>query len=221
MELKWLSRYWMDHLLSVSSIFRLRHVHPFQASETLTINSLLVWMLAELSMRVHHRNLVSLVGYCDDGRTVALIYEYMARGDLFVCHELTSCKWFNFCVWQAFGDYIPLIILFAVRAYLDLHLPRTYSSRIGIGRDVIRPYGDCKMLSVMVYTVPSWVSVYSRYSVIWMCNINLHKPVCFVGSIEESSKLQACKCFVGSGYRGCSYIILPLCDVPKSCKCEM
>ncbi|KAJ8432176.1 hypothetical protein Cgig2_008628 [Carnegiea gigantea] len=39
-----------------------------------------VQMLAELSMRVCHRNLVSLVGYCDDGRTVALTYEYMTRG---------------------------------------------------------------------------------------------------------------------------------------------
>ncbi|XVE70540.1 hypothetical protein DITRI_Ditri10aG0080200 [Diplodiscus trichospermus] len=37
---------------------------------------------AELLMRVHHRNLASFIGYCDDGRNMALIYEYMANGNL-------------------------------------------------------------------------------------------------------------------------------------------
>ncbi|KAF2568042.1 hypothetical protein F2Q68_00024946 [Brassica cretica] len=36
----------------------------------------------ELLMRVHHINLVSLVGYCDEGENLALIYEYMPNGDL-------------------------------------------------------------------------------------------------------------------------------------------
>ncbi|KAF8080475.1 hypothetical protein N665_0940s0011, partial [Sinapis alba] len=36
----------------------------------------------ELLLRVHHRHLVGLVGYCDDGDNLALIYEYMAKGDL-------------------------------------------------------------------------------------------------------------------------------------------
>ncbi|XP_042967729.1 putative leucine-rich repeat receptor-like serine/threonine-protein kinase At2g19230 [Carya illinoinensis] len=37
---------------------------------------------AQLLMVVHHRNLVTLVGYCDDSENKALIYEYMANGNL-------------------------------------------------------------------------------------------------------------------------------------------
>ena len=35
-----------------------------------------------LLMRVHHAKLTSLVGYCNEGDTKALIYEYMENGDL-------------------------------------------------------------------------------------------------------------------------------------------
>ncbi|URD74054.1 receptor-like protein kinase [Musa troglodytarum] len=40
--------------------------------------------LAEVQnlIRVHHRNLVSLIGYCNDGNSLALVYEYMPRGSL-------------------------------------------------------------------------------------------------------------------------------------------
>uniref|UniRef100_A0A7N0TWH6 non-specific serine/threonine protein kinase n=2 Tax=Kalanchoe fedtschenkoi TaxID=63787 RepID=A0A7N0TWH6_KALFE len=37
---------------------------------------------AKLLMRVHHRNLTSLIGYCDEGDKLGLIYEYMANGNL-------------------------------------------------------------------------------------------------------------------------------------------
>ncbi|KAL5575533.1 hypothetical protein UlMin_017232 [Ulmus minor] len=36
----------------------------------------------KLLMRVHHKNLTSLVGYCNEGTNMALIYEFMANGDL-------------------------------------------------------------------------------------------------------------------------------------------
>ena len=39
-------------------------------------------MQAQLLMIVHHKNLVSLIGYCDEGENKALIYEYMANGNL-------------------------------------------------------------------------------------------------------------------------------------------
>ncbi|XP_031247368.1 LRR receptor-like serine/threonine-protein kinase IOS1 [Pistacia vera] len=36
----------------------------------------------ELLMRVHHKNLTALVGYCDENSKMGLIYEYMANGNL-------------------------------------------------------------------------------------------------------------------------------------------
>ncbi|XP_040369901.1 probable LRR receptor-like serine/threonine-protein kinase At1g51880 isoform X2 [Rosa chinensis] len=36
----------------------------------------------KLLMRVHHRNLTGLVGYCNEGTNMALLYEYMANGNL-------------------------------------------------------------------------------------------------------------------------------------------
>ncbi|XP_050232951.1 putative leucine-rich repeat receptor-like protein kinase At2g19210 [Mercurialis annua] len=36
----------------------------------------------KLLLRVHHRNLTALVGYCNEGTNMGLIYEYMANGNL-------------------------------------------------------------------------------------------------------------------------------------------
>ncbi|KAJ1421043.1 Serine-threonine/tyrosine-protein kinase, catalytic domain [Sesbania bispinosa] len=37
---------------------------------------------AELLMTVHHKNLVPFIGYCDEDKKMALIYEHMANGNL-------------------------------------------------------------------------------------------------------------------------------------------
>ncbi|XP_065047537.1 putative leucine-rich repeat receptor-like serine/threonine-protein kinase At2g19230 [Musa acuminata AAA Group] len=37
---------------------------------------------AELLTKIHHKNLMSLVGYCEDENFLALVYEYMAQGSL-------------------------------------------------------------------------------------------------------------------------------------------
>lgn len=39
-------------------------------------------MQVKLLVRAHHRNLVSLVGYCDEGETMALVYNFVANGNL-------------------------------------------------------------------------------------------------------------------------------------------
>lgn len=37
---------------------------------------------AKFLAKVHHKCLTALIGYCDDGTNMALIYEYMANSDL-------------------------------------------------------------------------------------------------------------------------------------------
>nr|CAN72131.1 hypothetical protein VITISV_040706 [Vitis vinifera] len=39
-------------------------------------------VLAQRLTRVHHKNLVSLIGYCDEGSRMMLVYEHMAKGNL-------------------------------------------------------------------------------------------------------------------------------------------
>uniref|UniRef100_A0A2N9FWU6 non-specific serine/threonine protein kinase n=1 Tax=Fagus sylvatica TaxID=28930 RepID=A0A2N9FWU6_FAGSY len=52
---------------------------------------------AQLLMIVHHRNLVSLFGYCDEGEKKALIYEFMANGNL---HQHLSVTNRNVLTWN-------------------------------------------------------------------------------------------------------------------------
>ncbi|XP_015055886.1 probable LRR receptor-like serine/threonine-protein kinase At1g06840 [Solanum pennellii] len=68
----------------------------------------------ELLSRVHHRNLVSLVGYCNEGSEQMLVYEYMPNGSL---HDLLSAR---------YGERLSLgtrlyIALGAARGILYLH----------------------------------------------------------------------------------------------------
>ncbi|XBH97565.1 hypothetical protein VPH35_127219 [Triticum aestivum] len=37
---------------------------------------------AHILTRIHHKNLVSMIGYCNDGEYMALVYEYMSEGSL-------------------------------------------------------------------------------------------------------------------------------------------
>jgi serine/threonine protein kinase len=44
-----------------------------------------IWSLlvqAQILTRIHHKNLVSMMGYCKDGEHMALVYEYMPEGTL-------------------------------------------------------------------------------------------------------------------------------------------
>ncbi|XP_058180842.1 putative leucine-rich repeat receptor-like serine/threonine-protein kinase At2g19230 [Rhododendron vialii] len=43
------------------------------------------WTEAELLTTIHHRNVASLIGYCDQGTNTALLYEYMSNGNLKEC----------------------------------------------------------------------------------------------------------------------------------------
>ncbi|KAK2406277.1 putative LRR receptor serine/threonine-protein kinase [Trifolium repens] len=52
---------------------------------------------AQLLMIVHHRNLVSLIGYCDEDEIKALLYEYMANGNL---QQHLSVKNTNILKWS-------------------------------------------------------------------------------------------------------------------------
>ena len=49
-------------------------------------------MQAQILTVVHHRNLVSLVGYCDEAENKALIYEFMSNGNL--GNHLSGKLWF-------------------------------------------------------------------------------------------------------------------------------
>ncbi|KAL9679084.1 hypothetical protein QQ045_016938 [Rhodiola kirilowii] len=60
----------------------------------------------KLLMRVHHGNVVSLVGYCDNPKNMALIYEYMPNGNL--KHLLSSGD--NEGVYLSWRDRIQIAV---------------------------------------------------------------------------------------------------------------
>ncbi|KAL5231450.1 hypothetical protein ABZP36_030226 [Zizania latifolia] len=41
-----------------------------------------VYVVAQILTRIHHKNLVSMIGYCKDGDNMALVYEHMPEGTL-------------------------------------------------------------------------------------------------------------------------------------------
>jgi serine/threonine protein kinase len=59
-------------------------------------------MQAQLLTIVHHRNLVSLIGYCDEGDIKALVYEYMASGNLqqLLLGNLSTISVFDLCLFK-------------------------------------------------------------------------------------------------------------------------
>ncbi|KAG5021348.1 hypothetical protein JHK85_017690 [Glycine max] len=72
---------------------------------------------AQLLVIVHHRNLVSLIGYCGEGESKALIYEYMANGNLhqhlsdlkpsnILLDQSMHAKIADFGLYRAFGSHI-------------------------------------------------------------------------------------------------------------------
>ncbi|XP_043817605.1 putative leucine-rich repeat receptor-like serine/threonine-protein kinase At2g04300 isoform X1 [Manihot esculenta] len=52
----------------------------------------------KLLLRVHHKNLTTLVGYCEEPSHMVLIYEYMANGDL--KHHLSGDDPVNILSWE-------------------------------------------------------------------------------------------------------------------------
>ncbi|KAF3448233.1 hypothetical protein FNV43_RR08946 [Rhamnella rubrinervis] len=52
----------------------------------------------ELLMGVHHKNLVSLIGYCNEGENMAVIYEYMPNGNL--RHHISTNSSTNVLTWK-------------------------------------------------------------------------------------------------------------------------
>ena len=43
---------------------------------------IIFWVQVQLLTRVNHKNVVSLIGYCKENGTIALVYEYMSKGNL-------------------------------------------------------------------------------------------------------------------------------------------
>ena len=58
------------------------HIDTYTDLYIILMKMILLELQVKLLMRVHHRNLTTLVGYCYEGTNMGLVYEYMANGDL-------------------------------------------------------------------------------------------------------------------------------------------
>ena len=58
------------------------HTNTYKEYNIKLMKVILLESQVKLLMRVHHRNLTTLVGYCYEGTNMGLVYEYMANGDL-------------------------------------------------------------------------------------------------------------------------------------------
>ncbi|KAF7135168.1 hypothetical protein RHSIM_Rhsim08G0229300 [Rhododendron simsii] len=87
--------------------------------------------LAELLTTVHHRNVASLIGYCDQGSNTALLYEYMANGNLKECLQdqnravLTWKQRLQIAIDAAQGLPTPIRILFMEFGLVLIMIPET------------------------------------------------------------------------------------------------
>ncbi|KAK0597370.1 hypothetical protein LWI29_024630 [Acer saccharum] len=78
----------------------------------------------ELLFTVHHKNLTTLVGYCDDGTNMGLIYEFMANGNLeshllddYMCVDPKLVNWCEVVTQQIITSK-PAIRKFEERAHI-------------------------------------------------------------------------------------------------------
>ena len=58
------------------------HTNTYKDYNIKLMKVILLESQVKLLMRVHHRNLTTLVGYCYERTNMELVYEYMANGDL-------------------------------------------------------------------------------------------------------------------------------------------
>ena len=64
----------------------------------------------QILTRVHHKNLVRLLGYCDENDNLALVYEYMSKGSL--AEHLTSMSFRTLSAFHPFYLLCPSLIPF-------------------------------------------------------------------------------------------------------------
>lgn len=119
------------------------------------MNTFLLLSQAQHLTRVHHRNLVSLVGYCNDKNRLALVYEFMPQGTL-----QDHLRGLEFRVLYLHVLY-PMILL----AVLSL-LYNFCSNQLNVSR-LTRELGEYNQLLVInQYSLTSSTSIHCLLSVL-------------------------------------------------------